>query len=61
MLDSDALAALGKVEESDRFYLTETPEGVPITKHKPMLERQLEVARTIMKNRAAALRALSKL
>jgi hypothetical protein len=60
VLDAEALAALGKVEENETFYLTETPEGVCITKHNPELERQLEIARAFMKERAAALRELAK-
>ena len=60
MLEAEALAALGKVEENDTFYLTETPGGVCITKHNPELERQLEIARAFMQERAAALRELAK-
>ncbi len=48
------------VEESDAANLKETAEGVLTTERNSNLERQLEVARAMMKERAAALRELSK-
>lgn len=48
------------VEENDAPTLKETTAGVLTTERNAKLERQLEIARAIMKERAAALRELSK-
>lgn len=48
------------LEKGDLLYVTETPDGLRISKHDPEFARQMEVARTIMKKRRAVLHELAK-
>jgi putative addiction module antidote len=55
----EALARL-HVEEGDRLFLTETPDGYRITPHEPEFERQMAVAEEGMARYRNTLRALAK-
>ena len=56
----DELLARLQLEKGDALYLTETPDGLRITKHHPDFEAQMQAARAVMKERSAALRDLAK-
>ena len=49
-----------QLDKGDQLYVTETPDGLRITKHNPEFAQQMEAARQIMKNRRAALHELAK-
>ena len=55
----DLLAQM-RLEKGDDFYVTETPDGLRITTHKPEFEEQMRLGREIMKERRAVLRELAK-
>ena len=55
----DLLAQM-RLEKGDDFYVTETPDGLRITAHKPEFEEQMRLGREIMKERRAVLRELAK-
>ena len=59
ILPKEVLALL-KVEKGDTLYLTESPDGMRITPHDPVIEDQMQTARDIMKSRRAVLRELAK-
>lgn len=59
VLPKEALAKL-KVEKGDSVYLTESPEGYRITPYNPDFERQMTLARQIMRKRRNVLRELAK-
>ena len=48
------------LEKGDLLYVTETPDGLRISRHDPEFARQMEAARTIMKKRRAVLHELAK-
>jgi putative addiction module antidote len=48
------------VDEGDTLFLTESAEGVRLTPYSPEFERQMTVARKIMKKRRNALRELAR-
>lgn len=48
------------VTEGDFLYLVKTPEGFRISPYDPQFERQMAVARKVMKKRRALLRELAK-
>ena len=54
------LLARLQLEKGDELYVTETPDGLRITKHNPEFAQQMEAARQIMKNRRAVLHELAK-
>ncbi len=54
------LMAKHDFEKGDEFYVTDSPDGMRITKHNPEFERQMRAAREIMKRRRAVLRELAK-
>jgi len=58
-LTKEALAKL-HVDAGDTVYLTEAPDGLRITPYNPEFERQMTVARSVMKKRRNALRELAK-
>jgi putative addiction module antidote len=60
LIPQEALAAL-KVGEGDTLYLTQAPDGFRLTPYDPEFERQMTVARDIMKRDRDVLRALAKL
>jgi putative addiction module antidote len=59
LLPKEALAKL-RVEQGDTVYLTETPDGFRITPYDPVFERQMELARKLMKKHRKALRELAR-
>ena len=59
VLPKEVLARL-KVAKGDHLFLTESPDGYRITPYDPDFERQMEHARTLMRDRRNALRELAK-
>ncbi len=59
LLPKEALAKL-RVEQGDTVYLTEAPDGYRITKFDPDFERDMALARRIMRKRRHVLRELAK-
>ncbi len=59
LLPKEAMAKL-RVEQGDTVYLTETPDGFRLTPHDPDFERQMTLARKVMKRHRRALRELAK-
>jgi putative addiction module antidote len=59
LLPKEALAKL-RVEQGDTVYLTETPDGFRLTPYDPDFERQMMLARKVMKKHRNALRKLAK-
>ena len=49
-----------QLEKGDEIYLTQTPDGLRMTKHNPQFAEQMQVARGIMKKRRAVLHELAK-
>jgi putative addiction module antidote len=54
------LLARLQLEKGDALYLTDSPDGLRITRHNPEFESQMQAARDIMKRRRAVLRELAK-
>jgi len=59
LLPKEALAKL-RVEQGDTVYLTEAPDGYRITRFDPNFERQMKLARRVMRKYRHALRELAK-
>ena len=59
ILPKEVLARL-KLEKGDSVFITETPDGYAITPHDPEFEKQMQIARDVMKKRRAVLRELAK-
>jgi putative addiction module antidote len=59
LLPREALAKL-RVEQGDTVYLTETPDGFRITPYDPEFERQMTLARKLMRKHRRALRELAR-
>lgn len=59
VLPKEVLARL-KVDKGDTLFLTESPEGYKITPYDPDFERQMELARRVMRERRDVLRELAK-
>ncbi len=59
LLPKEALSKL-RVEQGDTVYLTEAPDGFRITSYDPNFERQMKLARRVMKKHRNVLRELSK-
>lgn len=59
VLPKEVLARL-KVEKGDQLYLTEAPDGYRLTPYNPDFERQMTLARRVMRERREALRELAK-
>lgn len=59
VLPKEVLARL-HVEKGDILYLTESPEGYRITPYNPEFERQMTLARRVMRERRDVLRELAK-
>lgn len=49
-----------QLDKGDSLYVTETPDGLRITKHNPEFTDQMQAARDIMKKRRAVLHELAK-
>ncbi|OHC83351.1 MAG: transcriptional regulator [Rhodospirillales bacterium RIFCSPLOWO2_12_FULL_67_15] len=59
VLPREVLARL-KAEKGDVVFLTETPDGFRLTPYDSEFERQMKIARDVLKRRRAALRELAK-
>ncbi len=59
VLPKEVLARL-KIEKGDTLFLTEAPDGYRITPYDPDFERQMELARRVMRERRHVLRDLAK-
>ncbi|MEY8877471.1 MAG: AbrB/MazE/SpoVT family DNA-binding domain-containing protein [Leptothrix sp. (in: b-proteobacteria)] len=59
ILPKEVLARL-KLEKGDTVHLTDTPDGIRMTRHDPEFEAQMKLARDIMKDRRAVLHELAK-
>lgn len=49
-----------QLEKGDSLYITETPQGLHITKEDPVFAQQMQAARDIMKQRRAVLHELAQ-
>jgi putative addiction module antidote len=49
-----------KIVKGDTVFLTESPEGYRITPYDPEFERQMELARRVMRERRNVLKELAK-
>jgi putative addiction module antidote len=49
-----------QMEKGDSLYVTESPDGLRITKHNPEFAEQMQAARDIMKRRRDVLHELAK-
>jgi putative addiction module antidote len=59
VLPREVLARL-KIEKGDTLFLTEAPDGYRLTPYNPDFERQMTLARRVMRHRRDALRELAK-
>lgn len=59
VLPKEVLARL-RVELGDELSLSETPEGVTLSRRDPAFEEQMAAAREVMARRRNALRELAK-
>ncbi|WP_031430118.1 AbrB/MazE/SpoVT family DNA-binding domain-containing protein [Methylomicrobium agile] len=59
VLPKEALDKL-RLEKGDRVFLTESPEGFRLTPYDPEFEKQMTLARQIMKKRRDVLHELAK-
>jgi putative addiction module antidote len=59
VLPKEVLTRL-KVAKGDSIFLTESPEGFRITPYDPDFERQMGLARKVMRERRDVLRELAK-
>jgi putative addiction module antidote len=59
LLPKEALAKL-RVEQGDTVFLTEAPDGYRITTQDPDFERQMTLARRMMRKYRSTLRELAK-
>jgi putative addiction module antidote len=59
ILPKEALARLN-VGAGDNVFLTESPDGYRLTPFSPEFQRQLDVAKQVMKDRREVLRELAK-
>jgi putative addiction module antidote len=59
VLPKELLARL-HVEKGDTLYATESPDGVRLTPFDPDFEKQIKIARQVMKSRRDVLRELAK-
>lgn len=59
VLPKELLARLN-IGEGDVLHLVEAEDGFRLKRHDPEFERQMEVARRVMRERRAVLRELAK-
>ena len=59
VLPKEVLARL-KIEKGDTVFLTEAPDGYRITPYDPDFERQMGLARQVMRERRNVLKELAK-
>jgi putative addiction module antidote len=58
LLPKELLARL-RVDKGDTLYVAETPDGVKLMPHDPLLAAQMEVAERVMSRRRGLLRKLA--
>ncbi|PJK30125.1 AbrB/MazE/SpoVT family DNA-binding domain-containing protein [Minwuia thermotolerans] len=54
------LLAKYKLEKGDELFVVEDPDGIKLSNYDEKTQKQIELARQIMKRRRAALRELAK-
>ena len=59
ILPKDLLAKLS-VDEGDRIFVSEMPDGMRISRSDPAFETKMQAAKKVMAKRYAALRELAK-
>ena len=59
VLPREVLARL-KIEKGDTLFLTEAPDGYRITPYDPDFERQMQLARRVIRERRNVLKELAK-
>ena len=59
VLPREVLARL-KAKKGDVVFLTETSDGFRLTPYDPEFEKQMKIARSVLKKRRAALSELAK-
>jgi putative addiction module antidote len=59
VLPKEALTRL-RVEKGDTLYVTETPTGLYLSPYDPEFERQMEIAKEVMRDNRDVLRELAK-
>ena len=59
VLPKEVLARL-KIEKGDVVFLTDAPDGYRITPYDPEFERQMNLARKVMRERRNVLKELAK-
>jgi putative addiction module antidote len=59
VLPKEVLARL-KIEKGDTLFLTDTTDGYRITPYDPDFERQMDLARQVMRKRRNVLKELAK-
>lgn len=59
VLPKEVLARL-KIDKGDTLYLIEAPDGYRLTPYNPDFERQMTLARRVMRERRDVLRELAK-
>lgn len=59
VLPKEALERL-HLEKGDKIFLTESPDGYRLTPYDPAFEKQISMARQIMKKRRDVLHELAK-
>jgi putative addiction module antidote len=59
VLPKEILSKL-RLEAGDSVYLSESPEGYRLTPYDAQFDKQMTIARGVMKRRRAALRELAK-
>jgi putative addiction module antidote len=59
ILPKEVLTRL-RLEKGDSLFLTESPEGYRITPYDPEFEKQMTLAREVMRKRRNLLRELAK-
>lgn len=59
VLPKEVLSRL-KVEKGDTLYLTEAPDGYRLSPYNPDFERQMTIARRVIRERREVLKELAK-
>jgi putative addiction module antidote len=59
VLPKEVLARL-KIEKGDTLFLTEAPDGYRLTPYDPDFERQMDLARKVMREQRNVLKELAK-
>ena len=59
VLPKEVLAKL-RVRKGDTLYLSETPDGIELSAYDPEFDREMAMARTVMRRYRNALRKLAE-